>query len=270
MALGEDGAVTLQPETGETLRYEGLLAWDSTGQQLPGRIEVEGGTIHLVVDDSGAVGMVTVDPLMTTVATMFEGNQTSAKLGISVASAGDVNGDGLDDLIVGARYADPAGAFTAGRSYVVFGKSTTGAVEASAIVAGIGGFVINGQCEKDHSGVSVAGVGDVNGDGLADLLVGADGADPAAGAYAGRSFVVFGRTGGAAVARRGDPGFGYAVASRETGDERELREGSAPRRSQQHRDEERAARAVLPAALRAPASRRLVLGDGDGPVPAEW
>jgi hypothetical protein len=42
--------------------------------------------------------------------------------GYSVSNAGDVNGDGLDDLIVGARQADPSGKSHAGRSYVVFGK----------------------------------------------------------------------------------------------------------------------------------------------------
>jgi hypothetical protein len=70
----------------------------------------------------------------------------------SVAGAGDVNGDGLADLIVGARQSDPASGSNAGRSYVVFGKSGSGAVDLSAIAAGNGGFVINGQCAYDLSG----------------------------------------------------------------------------------------------------------------------
>ncbi|MCA9291754.1 MAG: FG-GAP repeat protein [Phycisphaerales bacterium] len=106
--------------------------------------------------------------------------------GRSVSGAGDVNGDGLDDVIVGSGYAND---YT-GESYVVFGKADTTPVELSDIVAGIGGFVINGANPYDNAGLAVSGGGDVNGDGLADLIVGARYAGPG---NAGETYVVFGK-----------------------------------------------------------------------------
>ena len=119
--------------------------------------------------------------------------------GFSVSGAGDVNGDGLDDLIVGANKGDPNGNNSAGESSVVFGKADGTAVELSDIAVGTGGFVINGGDVGDRSGYSVSGAGDVNGDGLADLILGAYNADPNGNTAAGESSVVFGKADGTAV-----------------------------------------------------------------------
>lgn len=118
-----------------------------------------------------------------------------SRSGFSISKIGDidVNGDGLADIVIGAPYAEPGGRDRSGSTYVVFGKTTTDAVELAAVAAGQGGFAIRGEGAGDESGKSVAGVGDVNGDGLPDLLIGAWFASPGGTHWAGTSYVVFGK-----------------------------------------------------------------------------
>ena len=86
---------------------------------------------------------------------VINGVDANDYVGYSVSAAGDVNGDGLDDVIVGAYQADPNGNGT-GASYVVFGKVDKAATELSTVEEGGGGFVINGAGSADKSGYSVS------------------------------------------------------------------------------------------------------------------
>ena len=121
---------------------------------------------------------------------VINGVSSDDQSSVAISNAGDINGDGLDDLIIGARYGDPHGS-DSGASFVVFGKTDSSAIELSSIEAGTGGFVINGASGADQSGFSVSNAGDVNGDGFDDLLVGAHFDDPN-GSNSGASFVIFG------------------------------------------------------------------------------
>ena len=113
--------------------------------------------------------------------------------GSSVSNAGDVNGDGFDDLIVGAKGADPNGT-DSGSSYVVFGQASGfSATMNLSSLDGSNGLRLDGEAAYDYSGQSVSTAGDVNGDGFDDLIVGASRAD-SNGTDSGSSYVVFGRS----------------------------------------------------------------------------
>lgn len=126
---------------------------------------------------------------------LIQGATTFNENGSSVSGAGDVNGDGFDDIIVGARYNSLNGS-NSGASYVVFGKAAGFSASLSLLsLDGSNGFAIVGANTDDFAGQSVSSAGDVNGDGFDDLIIGATGADPN-GSRSGASYVVFGKAAG--------------------------------------------------------------------------
>jgi hypothetical protein len=94
----------------------------------------------------------------------IEGDQPSACLGVSVSTAGDVNGDGYCDVIIGAPYYDN-GQSNEGRSYVYYGSPSGLSLSAN--------WIAEGEQESVSFGASAATAGDVNGDGYSDVVVGA-------------------------------------------------------------------------------------------------
>ena len=122
----------------------------------------------------------------------FRGEKSYDQSGISIAGAGDVNGDGFDDILIGSSDNSDNGNWGAGKTYLIFGKASGWTMETSLSKADAS---FRGEYSPDGSGTSIAGAGDVNGDGFDDILIGApyncDG-----GTSAGQSYLILGKTSG--------------------------------------------------------------------------
>jgi len=120
--------------------------------------------------------------------TLIAEDANGDEAGYSLSAVGDVNGDGMDDFIVGAPLY--SGVTEEGRSYVLFGsKAAWPAVIHLDTLNGMNGFSITGPGQGTQAGFSVSGAGDVNGDKMDDLLIGG----PASYPNSGKAYVVYGR-----------------------------------------------------------------------------
>ncbi len=125
---------------------------------------------------------------------------TNGMLGSSVAGAGDVNGDGFDDVVVGVPKANINGNSNCGISYIIFGSNTSTAEVKTNSINGANGFALFGSAVGQLLGSSVSGAGDINGDGYADVLIGAPGVDVVKPGNvtvesAGAAYVLYGHSG---------------------------------------------------------------------------
>jgi hypothetical protein len=165
--LSEDGQAIdfATPQGVRVLHYSQLVVTDSGGRELEawfeGFSEADLRGIRIAIDDRDAIYPVVIDPMATTPDWFVESNDSGTRLGYSVASAGDVNGDGFGDVIVGAPYYD--GAKGQVRIYV----GSAGGLGAVPF------WSLNGLHYGDLFGRVVSAAGDVNLDGHGDVVVGA-------------------------------------------------------------------------------------------------
>ena len=172
--------------------YRDLRVWDACGEVLEASMSLNHGNSRLTitVDDQSATYPIVVDPVSTTEDRLLN-PPIGGDFGYSVSTAGDLNGDGYSDVVVGAPQAT-SGQAGEGLVYVYYG-SVTGIPAAPSVTL---------QVDQPGAqfGFSVDGAGDVNNDGYSDLLVGAPTwEDNAATDKEGAMFVFHGSAAGVAT-----------------------------------------------------------------------
>ena len=181
------GAVDFTTAKGaRIIQFGHLQASDATGRKLPAKFALAGQTLDILVDANEAVYPIIIDPLATSPGWTAESNQAYALFGNSVGTAGDVNGDGYSDVIVGAYQYDNGENYE-GRVYVYYGSASGLSITAN--------WTAEGNQDGARFGCSASTAGDVNGDGYSDVIVGASGYENGE-ADEGRAFVYHGSASG--------------------------------------------------------------------------
>jgi len=148
---------------------------------------------------------------------ILKGTDDKQRLGFSMNNAGDVNGDGIEDIILGSyAWGGHGHGSEIGMTYVIFGRSDSNfpfIIDVNNMEP-MQGFKIYGEAPYYHCGYQVAGAGDINGDGIADMIIGAYNAVNGAG----RAYIVFGHQdhGLANIKLPAAPGQGFVVEGRRT------------------------------------------------------
>lgn len=167
-----EGQIEFIADSGEAvLTYSKLFAFDANSRSLPTTmsLQTEGNvqTIRLAVETADATYPIVIDPLTSAPDSVSQGVDVDL-FGFSVSSAGDVNGDGIDDILIGANWFD-GGAENSGAAFVFLGG--TNGLNTAVHWQSTGPAIANAEY-----GFSVSDAGDINNDGFGDVIIGAPGA----------------------------------------------------------------------------------------------
>jgi hypothetical protein len=146
------------------LRYSDLRVTDAGDCELPAYLSLSPSGVSILMDVSAATYPVTVDPLITSPSWTAESNQVETWFGFSLGTAGDVNRDGYDDVIVGAPFYD-GGDIDEGAAFVYHGSATG--------LSTTPDWTAESNQAEAYFGISVGTAGDVNWDSYDDVIVGA-------------------------------------------------------------------------------------------------
>ena len=217
MIVGADALMFKDNKGNEKMKYSQLKCWDAEGKELRAYFEknstspntTSNSGFSIVVNDDNATYPITIDPLSTSPDWTAESNQNYALLGC-VASAGDVNGDGYGDVIIGMERFDND-LFDEGRAYVYHGSP--------AGLSTSPNWFAEGNQEGALFGARLSTAGDVNGDGYSDVIIGAANFDNVE-SNEGKAFVYHGSSTGlsafanwTAEGNQADAIFGYPVST---------------------------------------------------------
>mgnify|MGYP001420663215 CR=1 FL=1 len=237
MIVGADALMFKDHNGEEKMKYTSLKCWDANHKELRAYFERSDklqiancklqkekssdknicnlksdicNCFSIVVNDEDAVYPVTIDPLSSSPNWTAESDQASAQFGFSVSTAGDVNGDGYSDVIIGAKSYDN-GQTDEGRAYVYHGSASG--------LSALANWTAEGNQASANFGWSVSTAGDVNDDGYSDVIIGAPLFDNGQ-TNEGRAYVYYGSATGLsatvswnAESNQAESQFGFSVST---------------------------------------------------------